>query len=558
MTSFFKVGSSLISSLAQSLHDHINDSPSTSSNDPLLNHPQDLNYIQHGGRGVLVFYLIQDLPTNPDHNLPHGSGHGHGRSGAEGGDMQKILHLNYERNLLILFKIPSHTHLSPTTSGGEKYPSQAYLCSKISSVKRLSPKSIQIDLSSTRQPLVFTFRNEPDSNQFLKFLLNLFFYSDTILSAFKELALLAPAAALSAPLLAPTGIAVSTECITTDGLFAGFKAHHIEEVSQENVQSIFSLPSPPPSSSASPKLDYINFFELLLDIPVYSTFDCLIGLLSRIGLNDLSFTPYQEPLLLGEVIVKHIPHTRWLICQSDLDVNSPHSPNDRVAWFGSLLFTNYRLIFYCRQRRSFLHSKSPLPIFFNKISIPLNSIAKTTISNEPSSLTQHIRLNVITKDGKLIRLIFIKDFSYTQAVVLHRQLLNGTFLSSPQRMFCFHYQQTFQANGWKFSNVRYDFERLGLLSDPEWTAIENHRGSLIETYPSLLIVPSRISREMIQQCISFRSLGRFPVVTYRHQATQCCLSRSGQPIMSQSNACVQSDRELLDAYRTSGIFNQLR
>jgi hypothetical protein len=536
MASFFKVGGNLLSSITQSFQEIR--SPDENQPSP---YPNDLHYILHGTRGILVFQLQQPSPSSPS-TSPSSS------SIFE----KKFLHLNYKDNVLILYNDPSRA--SSTTSQNPLPPQKwCYSCEKFSSIKRISSVTIQIEMSSMRQsPLVLTFLNEPNSNQFIKFLLTLFFYGKIISKSFREL--------IQGSVPSPSPTSPSQEfSLTKSRLLEAFHSNDLISVTSENIETLFNLL---PSSSSNQLLDYINFFELLLDLPVFNTYDCLTSLLSRIGLCDASVTPYQDPLLAGEVIVKHVPYLRWFISSNDLDVNS-NSPDshDRVTWFGSLIFTNYRIILYSQQKNTLLSSKFPLPKFFNKLSIPLNSIAKVLISSEPVSLTQRIRFHLLTKDSKLFRLTLIKGFTYTQAMVLYHQLLNGIFIVSTQRMFCFQYQggaSTTRVNGWQYSDIRYDYQRMGLLTDSEWTAVENPRGELIETYPSLLIVPSSLSREMIQRCVSFRSLGRFPVVTYRHQATQCCLTRSGQPLWSQSHGCGPADRELLNAYRTSGVFNQLR
>jgi hypothetical protein len=554
MASFFRVGGNLLSSISQTFQDI------RSEESQLSSYPNDLNYILHGTRGILVFHLQQSPSTS----------HSSSSSSSSVALGKKILHLNYKDNVMILYNDPSTTVASSSSPSASSPQQQwCYSCEKFSSIKRISSLSIQIEMSSMRQsPLVLTFRNEPNSNQFLKFLLSLFFYGKIISKSFREL-IQGRAPHPSASAASSSFSSFEEVYLTKSDLLEAFQSNDLTSVTSEHIDTLFNLlpPSSPSSSSSSDQsLDYINFFELLLDLPVFNAYDCLTGLLSRIGLCDASVIPYQDPLLAGEVIVKHIPYLRWFICANDLDINSPSlDSTDRITWFGSLIFTNYRLILYSHQKNISLSSKFSLlvPKFFNKLSIPLNSISKVLISSEPVSLTQLTRLHLLTKDYKLLRFIFFKDFTFVQAMVFFRQLLNGIFIVSTQRMFCYHYQQQFTdtsttINGWQYSDIRYDYHRMGLMNDSEWSVIENIRGEIIETYPSYLIVPSSLSREMIQRCVSFRSLGRFPVVTYRHEATQCCLTRSGQPLMSQSNAYGSADRELLDAYRTSGVFNQHR
>ena len=549
MSSFLKVGTSLFNTISQTLQDTFDDEEietfneipefylsSSSSNFSSISSSSSSSSSSNQ-RGILIFYLLD-----------------------------QIIYFNYLKNSLLI-------------SYNNKFYN--FISTNFFLIKRLSIYSLQLEYttrggggggvggrrgvkgtisnitttnqSRSIQPIILMFKNEPDLNLFLKYLLYINHYWEVIQSSYQE--------------LLRDSYNNNQNILTKESLFHGYQLYNIQ-ITNKQIDEIIKLSSSssPSSSSSSTtstltsnQFDFISFFDLLLDIPVFNTYDCLIGLLSRIGQHDLIFTPLQESLLLGEVRVKNIHHIRWTICNNDIDINN--LTFDRTSWYGSLIFTNYRLILYCEQKKASAYSKDPLPSFFNTITIPLNSILKVQLSKEPASLSHFIRLHIVTKDFKLIRIHFIsptRDFTYNHATVFTRQLLNGIFVTSPQRIFCFHYAQKFKTDGWKFSNISYDYTRLNIFTDPEWTILNNSRGELVPSYPSFLAVPSKVPYEDIQACISFRCLGRLPVLTYRHSHTQCSLVRSAQPLISQSQLYGQSDILLLDAYRTSGILNQLR
>lgn len=67
---------------------------------------------------------------------------------------------------------------------------------------------------------------------------------------------------------------------------------------------------------------------------------------------------------------------------------------------------------------------------------------------------------------------------------------------------------------------------------------------ICETYPERLVVPKSISDEYLRYSASFRSHGRFPLLSYLHKSSKSCIIRCSQPLTG-ANFCRCKEDELL-------------
>lgn len=88
-------------------------------------------------------------------------------------------------------------------------------------------------------------------------------------------------------------------------------------------------------------------------------------------------------------------------------------------------------------------------------------------------------------------------------------------------------------NGWELYDARKEWKRLGISSkDTEkgWRISEiNKDYKYSKTYPSLLVVPTKISDNVLNHAGQYRSRQRIPVLVYRHPINNCSITRSSQP-----------------------------
>ncbi|CAH8846879.1 unnamed protein product [Trichobilharzia szidati] len=94
------------------------------------------------------------------------------------------------------------------------------------------------------------------------------------------------------------------------------------------------------------------------------------------------------------------------------------------------------------------------------------------------------------------------------------------------------------------------YNRFG-LPNSFWTLTNvNNNFEICDTYPSLLCVPSMISKNILYGSSRFRSRGRFPVLTYLHPNGKSALCRSSQPLAGFSSKSTE-DQVLFEAIRNS-------
>ncbi|KAF2020595.1 phosphatases II [Aaosphaeria arxii CBS 175.79] len=88
-------------------------------------------------------------------------------------------------------------------------------------------------------------------------------------------------------------------------------------------------------------------------------------------------------------------------------------------------------------------------------------------------------------------------------------------------------------NGWEIYDARREWKRLGISpkdSEKGWRISEiNKDYKYSKTYPELLVVPTKISDNVLNYAGNYRSRARIPVLVYRHPINNCSITRSSQP-----------------------------
>lgn len=80
------------------------------------------------------------------------------------------------------------------------------------------------------------------------------------------------------------------------------------------------------------------------------------------------------------------------------------------------------------------------------------------------------------------------------------------------------------------------------------------------TYPALLVVPSKISDNVIKYAGPYRSRARIPVLTYLHSLNNCSITRSSQPLVGfRGNRSIQDEKLVSACFSASATveFNGL-
>ncbi|RYP08287.1 hypothetical protein DL764_002021 [Monosporascus ibericus] len=140
-------------------------------------------------------------------------------------------------------------------------------------------------------------------------------------------------------------------------------------------------------------------------------------------------------------------------------------------------------------------------------------------------------------------------------------------LGSIEKLYAFSYQPLKaekSLDGWQLYDPRTEFRRQGISTksvDRGWRiSTINKDYSFSPTYPGLLVVPSKISDNVIKYAGAYRSRQRIPVLTYLHSLNNCSITRSSQPLVGfRGNRSIQDEKLVSACFSASATveFNGL-
>lgn len=108
-----------------------------------------------------------------------------------------------------------------------------------------------------------------------------------------------------------------------------------------------------------------------------------------------------------------------------------------------------------------------------------------------------------------------------------------------------------EVNGWEFYDPKAEFRRQGIsekLPDKGWRVTTiNKDYTFCDTYPAFLVVPSKISDNVLKYARDFRSRNRIPVLSYIHPVNNCTITRSSQPLAGITRKTNVQDERLVAA-----------
>lgn len=164
------------------------------------------------------------------------------------------------------------------------------------------------------------------------------------------------------------------------------------------------------------------------------------------------------------------------------------------------------------------------------------------LSGRPSSV------RIRGRDFSLINFLFENEIASREAFEYIR---NRTCrLGSIEKLYAFAYQPLKTEkplDGWNLYDPRAEFRRQGISTksvDRGWRiSTINKDYAFSPTYPGLLIVPSKISDNVIKYAGPYRSRARIPVLTYLHSLNNCSITRSSQPLVGfRGNRSIQDEK----------------
>ncbi|KAG6333230.1 hypothetical protein ID866_5865 [Astraeus odoratus] len=205
------------------------------------------------------------------------------------------------------------------------------------------------------------------------------------------------------------------------------------------------------------------------------------------------------------------------------------------AHYGSLHLTAHHLIFRYDDAE-----KEEMWVPYPLISLVLQL---------PQTLQGQSPITFHTRTFETFSLLFLSD---RDAADVFESVKELTVCTSVNQLYAFLYSPNppFDVeDGWSIYFPRKEFGRMGVGSRTKaWRFTDvNKDYQFSPTYPSLLVVPTRISDSTLQYAGKYRSKCRIPALTYLHWANYGTITRSSQPMVGiKQNRSVQ-DEKLVEA-----------
>uniref|UniRef100_A0A914MBR3 Myotubularin phosphatase domain-containing protein n=1 Tax=Meloidogyne incognita TaxID=6306 RepID=A0A914MBR3_MELIC len=103
-------------------------------------------------------------------------------------------------------------------------------------------------------------------------------------------------------------------------------------------------------------------------------------------------------------------------------------------------------------------------------------------------------------------------------------------------------------DGWRAYAIEDKFSKLQLLTGERFRISSvNKDFETCSSYPEQVIVPKGIGDDYLRISATFRSGGRFPVLSYYHQRTKSTIYRCGQPLIGPTSRRCKEDEVILNS-----------
>ncbi|KAJ7905782.1 protein-tyrosine phosphatase-like protein [Mycena olivaceomarginata] len=175
------------------------------------------------------------------------------------------------------------------------------------------------------------------------------------------------------------------------------------------------------------------------------------------------------------------------------------------------------------------------------------------VTRLPQTLQGQCPLTFHSRTFETFSLAFGRE---TEAADVFDSVKELTVATSVQQLYAFYYAPSppLPTNeGWSIYSPRDEFMRMGVGSRSKaWRFTDiNKDYSFSPTYPSRLVVPTRISDTTLQYASKYRSKCRIPVLSYLHWANYGSITRSSQPMVGiTQNRSVQDEKLIESIFQT--------
>jgi hypothetical protein len=274
--------------------------------------------------------------------------------------------------------------------------------------------------------------------------------------------------------------------------------------------------------------------------------------------NLLVFPPAADfPLTPGETVHKVYDLVQWSLGAKG---------KSGASFSGRMFVTDFRIVLEVGEESkdaSNVHSRYRIAPYFDQLTVPLHSLGK--VANDANCLV------LTVKDTRVVTLSCSarghkKPFAEEALLLIHRFAFPGSMRQL--KLFAFR-PAAASREGWEHSDILREYRRMRITECPEWKVYDNSEGKLCDTYPSHVVVPSKVKGHTSKlYCIctlrgfvsvllvwsvlavaEHRSKSRLPVVTYRHLANGAVLLRSAQPMVGLTLKSSSDDELIMECYR---------
>ncbi len=256
---------------------------------------------------------------------------------------------------------------------------------------------------------------------------------------------------------------------------------------------------------------------------------------------SLPHLSHDIPLLTEETVVMILKNTFMSLSSRDNQCR------------GELLMTTFKLVFIPNQEYLRIPELRHQPSGFFRIPLAcIDRVEREKDRRGGSSKTTDLGVstNIYTKDLRFIRINWQHAKETEKA---YNVIMQCVFPRKLSLLFAFsHRLGPLPDHGWNLYEPLDEYERQGALmprrgqSSPWRVSYINKDYSLCQSYPSVLVVPSRTPDHELFPIAAFRSEGRVPVLTWGRQRDNASIWRSSQPKVGMQQSTCSQDEDLLN------------
>ncbi|KAF8263066.1 protein-tyrosine phosphatase-like protein [Lactarius quietus] len=175
------------------------------------------------------------------------------------------------------------------------------------------------------------------------------------------------------------------------------------------------------------------------------------------------------------------------------------------------------------------------------------------VNRLPQTLSGQCPISFRCRTFETFSLSFEQDAEATDVFDTVKEL---TVAESVTQLYAFNYTPSpplTSSDGWTLYSPREEFGRMGVgTRSKAWRFTDiNKDYTFCPTYPSRLVVPTKISDSTLQYGAKYRSKCRIPALTYLHWANYGCITRSSQPMVGLTNARSIQDEKIVESIFSS-------